>query len=209
MNVSAKQKNVNWKKIGLIAVVLLVVGYGAARPKLEKWLNMDLPSLTNQDDGHRDDRGNNDDQYNAQLPNQNSGSNASSKSEDEFFASISGDRKTSPAGLVYTMGPRREHRVEHVMNHRKDNTSKPAHGVFEGSRLDVLQLIDEAYEVVKAGSNRVVSENSSGKKTHVVDMNRNVGYDGGAKGKRNGHKKLGKVKLVLDGNRVITAFPHR
>ena len=40
-------------------------------------------------------------------------------------------------------------------------------------------------------------------------MNRKVGYDGGAKGKRNGGRELERVKLVIAEDRVITAFPTR
>ena len=206
MNVKAKQKKVNWKQIGIIAVVVLVAGYTAGRPTLEKWFNVELPSINGENDhaNHRGGGNGDSGQYKAQLPTKEE-----QQSEAEFFASVSGDNKTSPAGLLYTMGPKREHRVEHVMNHGHDVPGKPVHGVFEGSRLEILQMVDEAYELVKSNSRQVSSSNSRGKDAHVVDMKRNVGFEGGAKGKRNGYKKLGKIKLVLDGNRVITAFPTR
>jgi hypothetical protein len=40
-------------------------------------------------------------------------------------------------------------------------------------------------------------------------MQRKVGYEGGQKGKRKGYPALENVKLILDGNRVITAYPSR
>ena len=208
MNVNAKQKSVNWKQIGLIAVVVLVLGYSAARPTLQKWFNVELPSISDNDNNQNSGNGGN---YNARLPENEAGGSApaKAKNEDDFFASIKGDTKTSPAGLVYTMGPRREHRVEHVMNHAKDVPSKPVHGVFIGSRLEILEMIDEAYELVKAKSSQVKTSSSRGKMEHLVDMKRNTGYEGGAKGKRSNNRKLGKVKLVLDGKKVITAFPTR
>lgn len=205
MNIKAKQKSMRWKQIGLIAIVLLVAGYTAGRPTLEKWFNVELPALNGNDNHANNDKGG----YNANLPDSNKSAPKATENEDDFFASVRGDNKTSPAGLVYTMGPRREHRVDHVMNHSHDVPSKPVHGVFNGSRLEILQLVDEAYELVKSKSKQVKTTESRGKKEHLVDMKRTTGYEGGAKGKRNGNKKLGKVKLVLDGDRVITAFPHR
>ena len=40
-------------------------------------------------------------------------------------------------------------------------------------------------------------------------MQRKVGYEGGQKGKRKGYPSLQNVKLILDGNRVITSYPSR
>lgn len=109
----------------------------------------------------------------------------------------------SPAGLVYTGG--REHRVDHVLKHCKDDPSKPTHGVFVGDAVEVMELVDEAYKLAKSG--KAKPQKSDGKITYTVSMGRVVGHTGGRKAKRNGRKELRRVKIVLAENRVITAFP--
>ena len=107
------------------------------------------------------------------------------------------------------MGPRGEHRVDHVLRHGRDMPERPVHSVFEGGRNDILAVIDEAYSLVKSNSPRARSSNSRGNDEHTVRMQRKVGYEGGQKGKRKGYPALENVKLILDGNRVITAYPSR
>ena len=115
----------------------------------------------------------------------------------------------SPEGLLYTMGPKGEHRVDHVMRHGDDMPNRPVHSVFEGDKNDILALIDEAYSLVKANSPQVRSSDSRGNQAHTIKMQRKVGYEGGQKGRRKGYPVLKSVKLILDGNRVITAYPVR
>jgi len=190
MNIQAKSKKVNYKQWVIIGLVALAAIYHFSRPTLERVLNTQLPSL-NQNDGERS----------------NNGEDAA-KAVREWLTSVGSKRYKSPAGLVYTPS-RREHRIEHVLLHCKDNPSKHAHGIFTADGVEVFKLIDEAYELAKSNSNRVKKEKSRGNQNYIVAMNRKVGYDGGAKGKRNGGRELKRLKLVLDDDRVITAFPTR
>lgn len=115
----------------------------------------------------------------------------------------------SPEGLVYWVGQGRENRIEHVMLHAKDIPGKPSHGVFDGDHQAILELLDEAYQLVKAKSRYVKSEESQGNMAYTVSLGRRIGYEGGEKGQRSGNRPLKSVRLILDGNRVITAYPYR
>jgi hypothetical protein len=224
MNFQVKGKNIDWKRIAGIAIVVLIVGYQYSRPHLERFFERDLPSISGEDDRQNGSNGpsatasrDNDSRYDAQLPSSssrgqtqsNSNSNSGKNQSGDFLRSVGKNRFESPAGLVYTMGPRGEHRVDHVLRHGRDMPERPVHSVFDGGRNDILAVIDEAYSLVKSNSPRARSSNSRGNDEHTVRMQRKVGYEGGQKGKRKGYPALENVKLILDGNRVITAYPSR
>ena len=85
---------------------------------------------------------------------------------------------------------------------------RPTHGVFDAKGDDVFRLVDEAYKLVKSKSKQVKSENSKGKMAHVIDMKRRIGFKGGQAGKRSNNKPLYKVKLILAGENIVTAYPY-
>ena len=214
MNVSAKHKTkIPWRRIIPVALVLLVLGYTASRPTLERWFNIALPAIT--DDDRRRDTAGSDNDYQVTLPNNSSNSSptsATSATGGKFqLKEIGRDRYQTPAGLLYTMGSRGEHRIEHVMRHAQDQPNRHAHGVFigNGDQDAVLQIIDDAYELVKSKSPRAKYESSKGNDKYDVDMQRKVGFEGGKKGQRSNNRALNKVRMILDDNRVITAFPVR
>lgn len=117
----------------------------------------------------------------------------------------------SPAGLIYAMGPRGEHRLEHVMLHRQDNPQRPVHGVFRGTETEVLELIDDAFRMIQRNDRRVrsnASDESPDRTEHVVEMGRPIGFKGGRNGAAEGNPPLRRLKLIIqDDNRVITVFP--
>jgi hypothetical protein len=118
-----------------------------------------------------------------------------------------GKTQVSAAGLRYGPGPD-GHRVEHVMRHAKDQPMRPApHGVFDGERKAILALIDEAYQLVKAKSDRVQFSGQGKRSVYTIDMQRRIGYVGGMPGKAKGHPEARHLRLVLEGTNVITAFP--
>jgi len=207
MNVSAPSKHkLPWRKIITIGLVLLVVGYKYAHPTLEKWTGFDLPALNGDRDNHRNPSargghsGSNQD-YTVNFP----GSSFQLKE-------VGRDRFESPAGLLYTMGARGEHRIEHVMRHSRNMADRHAHGVFigNGDRDTVLKLIDDAWKLAEAKSPKAKYEKSKGNDAWTVNMGHKVGYDGGRKGQRNGGKSLNSIKLILaNRNQVITAYPVR
>lgn len=202
----------------MMVIAALVFGYEYSRPTLEGWFNVDLPAINrrgNRGGGHADSNQNYDDRYEATLPSatSNSGGGPIQLSSGGNFQlkEVGRDRYQSPAGLLYTMGPRGEHRIEHVMRHAHDQPNRPTHGVFigDGDQDTVLKLVDDAYELVKSKSPRAQYESSKGNDKYDVDMQRKVGFEGGQKGKHSNNRSLNKVRMILDGNRVITAFPVR
>ena len=133
-----------------------------------------------------------------------------SKSELGQLRDLGGKVWESAAGLKYGPGSQEKHRLLHVMKHAKDEPDRPGkHGVFagEGIRKNVLALIDEAYLKALAGGRNVNRKNEGTRVVYTVDMGRPVGYVGGRVGNQQGKPQAYKVRLVLEGTSVITAFP--
>jgi hypothetical protein len=120
---------------------------------------------------------------------------------------IGRDSFESTAGLIYRP-ERSEHRIDHVMQHSRDVPTKPVHGVFDGTRDEILALIDEAYMLAQTrGPPQVVTEEQGDRQTITVNLNRKIGYMGGENGERRGHPPLKMIKLVLEDRDLITAYP--
>lgn len=116
----------------------------------------------------------------------------------------------SAAGLKYGPGSQEKHRLLHVMKHAEDQPDRPGkHGVFAGAgvRKNVLALIDEAYLKALAGGKNVDIKREGTRVVYTVDMRRPVGYVGGRVGNQQGKPKAYKIRIVLDGPNLITAFP--
>jgi len=126
------------------------------------------------------------------------------KSAWKGLRSIGRGKFESPAGLVYD-----QYRIDHVMEHTRDNTDKPSHGVFDATTQDeVLALIDEAFDLArKRGPPQVVTEDEGDRTAYTVNLNRKVGRAGGQNGTRRRNPPLQKVKIVVEETRVITAYP--
>lgn len=114
----------------------------------------------------------------------------------------------SPAGVRYTPGSQQGHRLAHVMAHCRDNPDRGGqHGVFDTQdAAEVVLLVDEAYERAQSGRD-TRTRKSDGRTTHTVNLRRRVGYVGGQSGKRRGYPPATHVRVVLEGDRLITAYP--
>ena len=126
------------------------------------------------------------------------------------WAKVKGSDYISPAGLIYGNGPNREHRLEHIFRHAEDQPNRGGrHGVFDGSPDEILQLLDEAYQLTKSSesSSQVQTEQDGRRTAYEIQMRRRIGFVGGQTGKRQNHPAALRLKLVLDGARVITAYP--
>jgi hypothetical protein len=120
---------------------------------------------------------------------------------------VSRDRYVSPQGLLYTPGSAEGHRLEHLKRHTVDDPNRPgSHGVFDGEMEGALKTIDRAYEKAK-NNERTTTEVQDGRTIYTVDMGGRVGYVGGRDGNRKRKPMARRVQLVLEGNRVITAYP--
>ncbi len=114
----------------------------------------------------------------------------------------------STAGLRYVAGSADNHRLRHVMQHAKDDTTKPIHGVFEGNRDQILAVIDEAYLKARKGGRDVHREEQNDRLVYTVNLGRKIGYMGGSEGKRTNNPACRYLRIVLeDGNVVISAYP--
>ncbi len=116
----------------------------------------------------------------------------------------------STAGLVYVPGGAEGHRLKHVMQHAKDNPSKPVHGVFDGDRDEILAVIDEAFMKARKGGSDVRSEKQNGRRVITVNLRRRIGQVGGSEGERQGHPDCRFIRIVLENeNEVISAYPSK
>jgi hypothetical protein len=120
---------------------------------------------------------------------------------------LGGERYVSVAGLLYTRGSAEGHRLDHLERHTEDDPSRPGkHGVFDGGMEGALATIDRAYQRAKTGT-RTTKESDQGRTIYTVDMGSRVGYIGGRDGNRQKKPMARRVRIVLDQNRVITAYP--
>ena len=225
MNVSAPAKhNFPWRRLVPVVLVLLLLGYRYAQPTLKRVTGVNLPTFNDQQNNDRQTGNQNRNSgtshdYRVNLPaadrndlkpSRAPGTEKSVSNSGFNLKDLGGNRFESPAGLLYAMGARGEHRIDHVMRHARDMPDRPAHGVFigGGDQSAVLKIVDDAYRLATSKSPNAKHSKSRGNDAWVVSMGRKVGFDGGQKGKRNGGRSLNSVKLILsDGNRVITAYP--
>jgi hypothetical protein len=69
-----------------------------------------------------------------------------------------------------------------------------------------LKTIDRAYQRAKKNQ-KTTKKVDDGRTIYTVDMGGRIGYVGGRNGKRKRNPMARRVRIVLDGNRVITAYP--
>ncbi len=118
------------------------------------------------------------------------------------------ERYLSPAGLQYTPGSQEGHRLEHLKRHLADQPSRAgSHGVFEGDMEAVLRLLDQAYGKAKANAAGVTEQQDQDRTIYTVDMGKRIGYVGGRDGNRRRKPMARRLRIVLEGTRVITAYP--
>jgi hypothetical protein len=114
----------------------------------------------------------------------------------------------SPAGLLYTRGSAEGHRLKHIERHLTDDPQRPGkHGVFDGDMPQVIRWIDEAYELAKRGGPGTKKSAEDGRIIYEASLGKSIGFIGGRDGRRDNHPEARRLRLVIDGNKVITAFP--
>lgn len=130
---------------------------------------------------------------------------------ESYLKKLSKNRYQSPAGLVYAPGSDEGHRLKHIERHLTDITNRPgSHGVFQGSMIDFLKAIDQAYVRASKREKGTSMKEDDGATVYEASFNSPIGYLGGEAGKRQKNPKLNRMRLVIrDNNLVITAFPIR
>lgn len=216
---------------GAIAVVVLVAGYSLVAPAISRKIGIQLPTISADRDGSvrvgssqqpppSDATANSPTDSNLQLDrgesidrgeSSPSTDPAASQADDELLygrlREISPDRYVSISGLLYTPGSAEGHRLEHLRRHTRDQPGRAgSHGVFDGDMSDAIETVDLAYERAKKGQ-RTTKSTDQGRTIYTVDMGKRVGYVGGRTGNQRRKPMARRVRLVLEGNRLITAYP--
>ena len=120
---------------------------------------------------------------------------------------ISNDQYLSPAGLIYGPGSAEGHRLDHLQRHVKDQPKRPGkHGVFDGGMQGALKTIDDAYQRAQK-QQRTTKTVDRNRTIYTVDLGKRIGFVGGQDGGRRRNPMARRVRLVLEGKRVITAYP--
>jgi len=114
----------------------------------------------------------------------------------------------SPGGLRYTKGSEEGHRLKHIERHLKDQPSRPSsHGVFYGDMPQVIRWLDDAYGRAKGGERGTKKEAQGRRTVYEASFDKPIGFVGGRTGAKKGNPDTRRVKIVVEGNRVITAYP--
>ena len=125
-----------------------------------------------------------------------------------FLSDLGRNRYESPAGLVYGTGSEEGHRLKHLARHLEDQPNRPgSHGVFKGDMRDFLVVIDDAYTRAKKGAKGTTKKEDEGSVVYEVAFEKPIGFIGGEAGGKKKKPAAKKIRLVVRGSNVITAFP--
>jgi hypothetical protein len=125
-----------------------------------------------------------------------------------FLTDLGRNRYQSPAGLVYGPGSEEGHRIKHIARHLEDQPTRPgSHGVFKGDMRAFLVAIDDAYTRAKKGAKGTTKKEDEGSVVYEVTFEKAIGFIGGEAGGRKKNPAAKKIRLVVRGDNVITAFP--
>ncbi len=203
--VKTSDGKVSWPRILILGVVLLV--YVFLQPILEKNLGVELPDITVDSPSSTTPT---DRVPPHSSPNQKSNPQAAIEELADFLEPLGRDSYVSPAGLRYTRGSEHGHRIAHIMAHTQDEPNQQGqHGVFDAKKpLEVFQLIDNAYQLALLGD-RTDTNYEDERTIYTVNLGKRIGYIGGTSGKRRNHPSAKYLRLVVERDRLITAFPYR
>ena len=125
-----------------------------------------------------------------------------------FLTEVGRNRYESPAGLVYGPGSEEGHRLKHIARHLEDQPNRPgSHGVFKGGMKAFLTTIDEGYARAKKGAKGTTKKEDDGSMVYEITFDKAIGFIGGEAGGRKKNPASKKLRLVVRGSNVITAFP--
>ena len=191
----------------IIGVAVLIVGYFLLQPVLERSLGVDLPGVGDLAKNSQVEPSASDSSQPGRSSRPNSASSASSELQ-QILSSKSRGVYQSPSGLRYTRGSQHGHRLKHLMAHTKDEPGRPGqHGVFDSDDpIEVVALVDEAYLQAQAGRDTRTRREDE-RIIYDVNLRRRIGYIGGESGNRRNRPVAKHLRMVVEGDRLITAFP--
>jgi endonuclease G len=108
-----------------------------------------------------------------------------------------------PSGLRFGTETKRQ-----LEAHLVDDPEKLTHGVFAGGYDYALSVLDAAYRRIQADDASVRQEEGKGGTGYVVDLGRRIGFMRGKLGDYHGKPGTRYVRLVLDGDRLVSAVPY-
>ncbi|NOZ40102.1 MAG: hypothetical protein GXP24_07740 [Planctomycetes bacterium] len=194
----------------IVALVVLAVGYFLLQPVLERSLGVDLPGLGDLTKNTQTGETPTKKTATVNTPTPRPADASASGELEKILRAGSRAPYVSPAGLRYTRGSKQGHRLKHVMAHAQDAPDRPGqHGVFDSNDpAEVVALVDEAYLQAQTGRD-TRTQREEERTVYDVNLRRRIGYIGGTSGKRKNHPAAKHLRLVVEGDRVITAFPVR
>jgi hypothetical protein len=139
---------------------------------------------------------------------------------------IPGQFLRSAKGLLYGIGSKQGTRMMHVIEHTKDNLTKPLHGIFKVD--DIVGIIDDGWEIVqkidkskwnknlKIGQSETIGDvtktlDISGNITvelFTINMKKIIGISGGKFGDGSPLNKL-LICIKQGTSEIITAYPKK
>lgn len=194
---------------GVVGLVLAAILYVAVlQPLAEKQFGLSLPTIGDISDTPTAKQPGS--KPSGETPSRPTVPKVDAGELSSVLTSTGRDTYRSNAGLRYTRGSKHGTRLAHVLSHARDDPDRVGqHGVFgDDDPAAVVRLIDEAYEQALTG--RDTRTKREGERTvYNVDLGRRVGYIGGQSGNRRNQPPAEHVRLVVEGDRLITAFPVR
>jgi hypothetical protein len=194
----------------LIVLLVLATGYLLAEPSLEARLGIDLPGVHTPQVPAAQPAPPSRPTERPSAPASGTRVPSATPTLPDVFEEIGRDTYRTPSGLVYGRGSAHRTRLAHLLSHTEDDPNRPGqHGVFdESDPAALLLLVDEAYRQGLSGKN-VEREREGNREVFTVDLGRRIGFIGGESGNRRRRPSASHMRLVVEGDRFITAFPIR
>jgi hypothetical protein len=185
-----------------ITILVVVIAYVLLQPRLNTWFGWNLPSIPamlGQETATRE-------RPTAAAEKSEPPSAASLKYG--ILKSLGRERYESPAGLVYGPGSEEGHRLQHIERHLKDDPDRPgSHGVFRGSMDQFLMAIDDTYRRARGHAKGTRTRNEEAETIYEAPFEEPVGFLGGSAGREKRNPDLKRLRIVVRGKNLITAFP--
>jgi hypothetical protein len=184
-----------------ITILAVLIAYALLQPRLNDWFGWRLPSIP------------------AMLGQETAPAKTapvgtgkpktgSASSKYGILKSLGRDRYESPAGLVYGPGSEEGHRLQHIERHLNDDPDRPgSHGVFRGTMDEFLIAIDDTYRRARGHAKGTRTRNEEAETIYEAPFEQAIGYLGGAAGREKKNPDLKRMRIVVRGKNLITAFP--
>lgn len=213
-----------------IVVVVLLIGYVLLQPRLNQWFGWKLPAAASLIDDEKPvvpagtkpvrksdppespSKNSVVDEKPAEKAQDGKAKESQPLEPDDRVHGVLKDlgrnRFESPEGLIYGPGSEEGHRLKHIERHLEDQPARPGpHGVFQGEMKDFLQAIDRTFAMASKGSKGTSKKEDNGATIYEAAFDKPIGFLGGTDGKRKNKPALKRMRVVVRGKSVITAFP--